>query len=51
MCRKRWWQHDRMDGVTAASWQNGYFTRHRTDLPYRDRLDREIESLFSEHRS
>lgn len=25
---------DRVDGVTATSWETGYFTRDRTDLPY-----------------
>lgn len=28
------WRADRVDGVTAASWENGYYTRNRTDLPY-----------------
>lgn len=28
---------DRVDGVTAASWENGYYTRNRTDLPYPSR--------------
>lgn len=30
-----WWlRSPRVDGVTAASWENGYYTRDRTDLPY-----------------
>lgn len=27
----------RLDGVTAVEARNGWFTRHRTDLPYRGR--------------
>jgi hypothetical protein len=29
---------ERVDGVTATDWRTGYFTRHRTDLPYPVRL-------------
>lgn len=29
-----YWRRDRVDGVTAVSWRNSVFTRHRTDLPF-----------------
>lgn len=33
--RRRGWPHPGLlDGVTAVSWEHGYYTRHRTDLPY-----------------
>jgi hypothetical protein len=31
----RYWRRvhgPRVDGVTAASWENGWYTRHRSDL-------------------